>query len=411
MEIPASLLRAHRSLTQSDDRGPFARGLIVGSRHLTGAIHCLQAWGTHAPASGRHIQPVAMDRCGDVGYWTFDEDLAPDPLVRVLLPLGTPVWQITPAGVLRTSRIARYASAATIGPWSYSAILRPDGPAPGIPIAGDSGSICWVRHGARWLALGQVSHANMVVIACPARLPTGWPADTQIQLPLGADPDNPGLWIPTTPATADDWTIFADPDAPTVPPPARPTTPPILTDPPPTGRRVIGIYDLGNDGTDNVILDVALPAGLTPADIRTIRVCGDGPDEWRKPNTNHWWHLVAAMIAPDTLRLWFKQSRPAQTYHVYLNDLPAIPCAPVADAPTAPEPDRPTVPPPDSPLDVVALQVEIHNLRATVAAAAAERHRLEQHIADLVTRHAAELEKITADADKWRSLRALITAP
>lgn len=318
MNIPPSLRAAQGSLTQIDGRGPFARGLVVGPRHLTGAIHCLNAWGTQAATlDGRSQSPLKMENFGDVGYWTFQDAMRIDPCITALPPIGTAVWQFTPAGVLRTSRISGYSAATTSGPWSYSAMLAADGPLPGTPIGGDSGSICWIRLDGKWVAIGQCSFWGGVVVAKPARPPADWPAECAIQIPPGAAWRDPWNWVHQVERKASDWDLPGESIE-----PARQS---VFLPSKPSNRRVVGMFQEGDDGTDNVVLDVQ--CSFEP---ETVVVSGAGTDRWVYPDTRPNWIVRAVRIDPAKIRLFFKKSFDASTYQVVLDGMSATTVAPSA---------------------------------------------------------------------------------
>lgn len=371
MRIPTSLLEAHSKLG-FDERGiiPVIR---IADFHATGAFHVIRLWGE--PAGYR-----AKDFFGDVVYYAFYTDVGSDPVVTVLPPTGTQVWQWNQRGIWRTSRIRRYASAVAFGPWNYHAILEPAGPLAGIPVSGDSGSICWVRVDGKWMVLGVVSHPSGVFVARPRKVPHSW-AVVPVEIPEGADEANPfpeatiaeltAPWVEPEPVSPDQAT--PNPQSPAPTPPA-PTPNPLLIEVPDGVTDAMSPHAVAPNGHPDQVVDVPWDGNL--ALIESIRVLGLDGDEWRWRDTGHWWH-IRAQQQPGRLFLRMAQSKPTDKVTVEIvrrsssnpDDGIRYPwteecqvIAPVAPTP-APNPEPPSAP---STSELDAMRVQVAELRAAL---------------------------------------------
>lgn len=423
MDLPSGLLAAHSRLA-IDDRG-IVKMIRLGGRHATGAYHCTRLWGEHmATVDGGVVGYVAREVFGDVAYYRFASDIGSDPVVTDLPPPGTQVWQRTPQGVWRTSRIQYYTGSIHPGPWSYSAVLVPAGPAEtaGIPWDGDSGSICWVRVGASWLVLGIVSTRRSCFVARPFFLPIDW-AITPVTIPTGADATQPwpaatpqqlaapweaeaGMTNDQGPSTKDPAPSTPEPPptpAPVQPSPSGPSGPfsPLLIDVPLDAQDVMSPHAAVPDGQPDQIVDVPFDGLL--GNIQRIEVNGSEGDEWRWPDTGNWWHIRARKVDPSTLRLWMSRSRPCQTVWVTLqtdvgttgSKLPVLTPSQITP-PGTPSPKPPVAPDPEP-----IFRLRETELEDALAAAQREIARLQAHI--------EELAALKPDAERWQALRRLIT--
>ncbi|MFM7102528.1 MAG: hypothetical protein ACKO3N_15320 [Verrucomicrobiota bacterium] len=195
--LPADLQAAWDRLPR-DGNGQVV-GVRVGRHWVHGSVHVQVArvpWVGRA-AGGGLVAPVRESRYGDYALLEYPEPVGTDDVVDALPPPGTAVWQVVRPGLYRTSRIDRYAGA--LGPpdsvLPATAFLRADGPYPGVPVGGDSGSVCLVRMGGRVRVLGVCGMAGTVYLAVPLR----WPAHFEVapgerlalRLPPGGTPAQP----------------------------------------------------------------------------------------------------------------------------------------------------------------------------------------------------------------------------
>lgn len=361
--IPQSLLDAHRCL-QIDERGIIKMVRIAGY-HATGAYHCTSLWGEYMPTvKGGVVGYTAREFFGDQVFYKFSEDIGSDPVVIALPEPGTQVWQWTPNGIWRTSRIKRYSSAITPGPWSYHAILEPAGPMAGVPVGGDSGSICWVFIANKWQVLGVVSHASGVIVSRPRKVPASW-AVNPIELPAGTDEANPFREASIAQLTAP-WVNEDGSVAPTPTPDTEVIAKhPLLIQPPDSCVDAVGQYVPAPDGKADQIVDVAWSGD--PNSLRSIVVKGEGGDEWRWPDTGNWWHIRAQQL-PGKLRLWMAQLQPTKHVRVELVRTDSVGAAMTCQVigPTTPEPTPQPTHPTNSEVEslrkrVAELETELKN--------------------------------------------------
>lgn len=176
--LPADIEAAWRKLPR-DGNGQVI-GVRVGRYWLHGSAHVQVARGLVMGRAdgGGTVAPVREARMGDYTLREYPEPIGTDDVLEELPPVGTAVWQVVRPGLYRTSRIDRYVGSLTqpdaVVP-GY-AFLRADGPYPGVPIGGDSGSVCFARIGGKVRVLGVCGVASSVFIAVPLR----WPASFQL---------------------------------------------------------------------------------------------------------------------------------------------------------------------------------------------------------------------------------------
>lgn len=196
-QLPADLQAAWDQLPR-DGNGQVV-GVRVGRHWVHGSVHVQVArvpW-VGRPGGGGPVAAVREARYGDYALLEYPEPVGTDDVADVLPPPGTAVWQVVRPGLYRTSRIDRYAGA--LGPpdsvLPATAFLRADGPYPGVPVGGDSGSVCLVRMGGRVRVLGVCGMAGTVFLAVPLR----WPGHFEVapgerptlRLPPGGTPAQP----------------------------------------------------------------------------------------------------------------------------------------------------------------------------------------------------------------------------
>ena len=372
--MPKSLREAQKNLA-TDERG-VVRGIRVSHNTVTGPLHCLSQWGeqmvTEAGAWVRYAERLSY---GDVAYYRYDHALSVDPVVTGLPAIGTQVWQITPTGVLRTSRIARYAGVCIgDGPRSIQAILEAVGPQAGVPVAGDSGSVCWVRvahldgGGAAWMVLGMASYAGLCTVAMPA-VPPVWSA-RRLWVPVGADLGQPDRWVGRV--ESDLWRMVGDEEqaAEIVLPDAG-------------AQDAVGQSTAGPDGVPDVLLQVESAYKLE--DISSIEVTNDKGDKWAWPKNDRNWMIWSHQLPNDGLLLRINKSQESEDYRVVITSKAGAasslgkirPVSLLPDPkPEQPKPEAPPTPPVQAP-SVEALQDRIDEL-------VAQNSKLEERIAVLV---------------------------
>lgn len=146
-------------------------GVKVGTKWLHGAKHVQDAWGNGSPAR--------TELYGDQTISYYNDSFASDPIAIELPPPGTRIWQVKiGTDIVRTSRIGWltgvYASTTTAY-YSFNARLSADGPYPGVPIGGDSGSIAFYRDQKGLIkVLGTIGYAGMSNVAVPAQWPSSF---------------------------------------------------------------------------------------------------------------------------------------------------------------------------------------------------------------------------------------------
>lgn len=176
--LPPDIEAAWRRLPR-DGNGQVI-GVRVGRYWLHGSAHVQVARGLvmgRADGQGT-VAPIRVAQMGDYTLREYPEPIGTDDILEELPPIGTAVWQVVRPGLYRTSRIDRYVGSLTppdaVVP-GY-AFLRADGPYPGVPIGGDSGSVCFARVNGKVRVLGVCGVASSVFIAVPLR----WPASFQV---------------------------------------------------------------------------------------------------------------------------------------------------------------------------------------------------------------------------------------
>lgn len=354
-----------REALGKDDRGVI-RGVRVNGNYWTGAVHCLKAWGWW---------PITGDKLV-VGDWAFCSSfgIGADPVVTELPPVGTQVYQITPKGELRTSRIRRYIpTVAQSEVLPVGALLHPAGPFAGVPVGGDSGSICFVRQAYEWRVLGVVSYASRVELSRP--ITSGTWAVKPLLIPPGVALSN----------DASDAVVFAPWrlegemgfPGPTNREPAAGVIP-VLNLPQETAD-VVGAFHATPDGVPDVLLEVASPYPVE--DIAKIEVSGIGGDLWVWPSNGSNWDLWRHDGADDRLVLRFNRSQKTNVYVVTLRSKsgqssewhlsPMVFTKPPA---VEPEKPAPATPDPDASIVVEKLRQELD----------AERNRADELAADVM---------------------------
>lgn len=195
--LPADIQAAWDQLPRNGNG--LVMGVRVGRYWLHGSAHVQAA---RLSPVGREkgdglVSAVRLAGMGDYTLREYSEPIGSDDVLEELPPIGTAVWQVVRPGFYRTSRIARYAGAVAPADrvLAAAAILQADGPYPGVPIGGDSGSVCFARINGKVRVLGVCGVASSVFIAVPLR----WPASFQVapgerpmlRFPPGGTPDNP----------------------------------------------------------------------------------------------------------------------------------------------------------------------------------------------------------------------------
>lgn len=195
--LPADIQAAWDRLPR-DGNGQVV-GVRVGRYWLHGSAHVQVG---RAPVVRREageglVTAVRVAQMGDYTLREYPEAIGSDDVLEELPAIGTAVWQVIRPGFYRTSRIARYAGATAPADRVLAAlaILQPDGPYPGVPIGGDSGSVCFARINGKVRVLGVCGVASSVFIAVPLRWPTAFqmaPGERpMLQFPPGGSPENP----------------------------------------------------------------------------------------------------------------------------------------------------------------------------------------------------------------------------
>lgn len=353
--IPPSLLEAHKRLC-FDDRGVM-RGIRISEFHAVGPYHCLSAWGESMPdIRGQWMTPKIATRVGDATLYEYPSKMEVDPVLRTWPNLGQQVWQITQSGQLRTSRVLL----VTAGLDVFGVLLKVAGPNPGIPIGGDSGSVCWVRWGDQWKVLGMVSYGGRCEIAIPGRKPSMvWSGPVLIpneSSKLNTFADDASMNV--------DW---IDPDTNTTIEPTKPPAMSIPVIPDISKPDQVGAMNSTPDGVPDVLLEVQ--SSIKIVDIREIIVRGAGTDEWRWPSNNANWAIWRHEMQDDRLVLRFNQSVPTGRYTVIINSVSGqsfgMVVAPMQPAGTV-DVTIPT-PTPTDPSEVDSMKKEIAELKTQCA--------------------------------------------
>lgn len=358
-----------REALSKDERGVI-RGVLVDGDYWTGAIHCLDAWGWWRVSAKVVVGDWAFCRCSAIGS---------DPVVTELPPVGTQVYQITPSGELRTSRIWQYSAAS--GPEEVlpvGAVLWAAGPFAGKPTEGDSGSICFVRVRDEWQVLGVVSYKGRVELSRPissgtwAVKPLRIPQGVMLSQPAG----EPTLYAP--------WRLEGELGFPA---PAQASAGAVVptVSAPQEAVDVVGAFQATPDGVPDVLLEVASPYPVE--DIAKIEVEGAGGDKWVWPPNGSNWDLWRHDRPDDRLVLRFNRSHPALGYTVTLRSKSGASIgykvAPmVFTKPPVVEPEKPAPATPDTDASIVVekLRRELEYERNRAAGLADDVKRLEDQV-------------------------------
>lgn len=310
--LPNELVTIHNAVPSSE--GGMKFGARVGTTWFHGAEHVQRGtgyWG-NPPRISRNYD-YTLSEYNEPRWESSSIDIATD----ILPPLGTKVWQINPRGIIRTSRITYYIGAISSGatPSFIYASLTGDGPYPGIPIGGDSGSICYILDKTNKLRVLGVAGTGGT---CYVAVPTQWPSSFIVQT------NRPTLKFdnttPTTPSSLDkvididtNWYKGL-------------TTQPlteisfisetyIRPTPTPSGRitDAVGAHTNVPDGIPDIILQAT---GL-PQNIDRVDVIGVGGDCWKFPyNRINWWVKPTYNADTNTWSFNFNPSQPTQQYEV-----------------------------------------------------------------------------------------------
>jgi len=353
--MPKSLRKAQKNLA-TDERG-VVRGIRVSHNTVTGPLHCLSQWGEQmVTEAGDWIGYAVRLSYGDVAYYRYEQALSVDPVVLALPAIGTQVWQITPTGVLRTSRISRYVGVSIgNGPRSIQAVLEDAGPLACAPMGGDSGSVCWVWSGVRnlWKVLGMVSYAGMCTVAVPA-VPPVW-SGIRLSLPAGEDFGQPDRWVGRV--ESDSWVMVGDEEQ---------ASEIVLPDA--GAQDAVGQRTAGPDGVPDVLLQVGSAYKLE--DISSIEVTNGNGDKWAWPKNDRNWMVWVHQLPDDGLLLRINESQKSEDYRVVIMSKAGAATSlgkirPVSLLPDPkPEPAKPETPPmpPVQAPSVEALQDRIDQL-------------------------------------------------
>ena len=170
----------------------------------------------------------------------------------------------------------------------------------------------------------------------------------------------------------------------------------LFLDKPPTSLRVVGRSTEGDDGTDNVVLDVI--CGVEPIGVKVDGVFGDA---WRYPDNRTNWIIRAIRLDDSHIRLFFKESTPANSYRVTINGNDAGTYAPVkpnfAEGPAIGQKPEEKPATEFSELDIIGLQAELVELRASMQNEQSKNSKLAMANADLRT----EIESLKMDKAKF----------
>jgi len=307
-------------------------------------------------------------------------------VVDKLPPIGSLVWQIKgDLLVCKTSRIATYHSGM------IQAALEPAGPYAGSPIGGDSGSVCYVNVDGQWKVLGIVNSLG----TCHAPFWTG-------SLPVQGGqviPERDGGFT-TYGAIHQTDHYFGQQTI--IPYPMR-----LFLDKPPTSLRVVGRSTEGDDGTDNVVLDV-----VCSAEPQYIEVEGANGDKWVNPDNKKNWIIRAVRLDESRIRLFLKESNTTNSYWVSIDGK-----APGAFKPIKPSfSEGPAIgqKPEEKPatefseLDIIGLQAELVELRSLLDNMRTVNAKLAVDNADLraaVQNEQAKSASLQAELDRTAGLR------
>lgn len=146
-----------------------AYGVKVGRFWLHGSKHVQDAWG--------NLSPLNYELDGDLTIGQFGHDIGVDPVATELPPPGTRIWQLKGKDIVRTSRIRSLTGrVAAEGKYvGFILNLIADGPYPGFPVGGDSGSITFFRDQKGVVRiLGAVGYYGTTFVAVPAQWPASW---------------------------------------------------------------------------------------------------------------------------------------------------------------------------------------------------------------------------------------------
>lgn len=293
--LPTSLWETYNAVPrdQNDNVNELPAGKALG--------YWLTTSNTHTDRGNPYGQPVVefgpasfIDGCPKLQ--AYAKPINNDWVVDSLPPIGTAVWQIKGPllQIVRTSTIASYSDGFV------KAALTKAGPYPGTPIGGDSGSLCFVKQAGRWKVVGICNSSG----TCDTPFWT-------FHIPTGIGNIPPRIdSLPILSVAQDHY--FAEPTI--IPFPMR-----LFLDSKPTNRRVVGAFAEGDDGTDNVVLDV--PCSKEP---KSIVITGTHTDCWAWPDNGKNWIIRAIRLDEARIRLFFKESRQAESYFVTIDGMPTI---------------------------------------------------------------------------------------
>jgi hypothetical protein len=265
-------------------------------------------------------------------------------VVDKLPPIGSLIWQIKgDLLVCRTSKIANYYQGL------IQAALEPAGPYAGAPAPGDSGSVCYVNVDGQWKVFGVVNSLG----TCHAPF---WTSDLPLannQFIAKREGGIPSGAISQTDHYFGQQTI--------TPYPMR-----LFLDKPPTSLRVVGRFTEGDDGTDNVVLDVL--CGVKP---ETIEVEGANGDKWCNPDNKKNWIIRAVRLDESRIRLFLKESNTTNSYWVSIDGKASGAFKPIkpsfSEGPAVGQKPEEKPAKEFSDFDIIGLQAELVKLRKTNA--------------------------------------------
>lgn len=311
-----------------DERGLIC-GVRVGNYWVHGSKHVLDLqgyWGNPTEENIRYF--------GDYVVYQCLKDVGSDNVCYELPPIGTKIWQINPKGVVRTSRIANYPQTVSLTTELLGtyAVLRADGPFPGVPIGGDSGSVCFYfdEKDQTVKILGICGYGGTCFVATPTQWPVEWTDNINkrpilkyvgsANQPMSVNPvvvlDND--WYAKMTQNSTILNIPLENDS-VLQPVLSPVSPP--TDNSVLRAEIIkntqDFVGVGNSLSPNGKADNCIRIFNLSKPYKTIRINGANGDTWETPyNPTGYWDIKVVTEGVYTFLLYFEPSNPSNSFTI-----------------------------------------------------------------------------------------------
>lgn len=382
--VPEEVQAAYTKLVRNGN------GIVLGVRIGRYWFHCAK----HVNDSqGYPNNPQSIRGSSDALICEYNYDLGEDNACYELPPIGTKVWQINLPNIIRTSRISHYAGVYNADPNAAlltMARLIADGPYPGVPIGGDSGSPCfYLDKNGVVRVLGVCSYAGFCNIGTPLVWPADWTfnLDKRPTLKYGGTVNQPTSTDSVTVTDKDWYAGLTKPGLTALSIPMDDVGNIVITPTPVPTSSLAG--QIIKDNKTDMVGQMNEPANGKPDILiklfnvvkpyKTIRVTGLYGDAWQTPYNGSNWNIKVVNENSTTLLLYFEPSNPASSFGVTVTYTdgtidkciatfqdPPLPTPEPTPTPT-PQPEPTPTPTPTPDCDCVALNAEISKYKKVIA--------------------------------------------